>query len=456
MSLVDFAALPPEINSGRMYAGAGSEPLLAAAAAWDGLASELSSAATSYQLTVSELTSGAWLGPSSASMAAAAAPYVAWMTTTAAQAEQTASQARAAVAAYETAFFAHVPPPLIAANRTLLMSLVATNILGQNNPAIATTEAQYAEMWAQDAAAMYGYAGASASASTLTPVSSPSQDTNPDGTGTQAAARAAAAATSPGTAQNALSQVPTTLQSLASGGSTTPATALQSILSEFVNLSTELSGYTGFTTQVYFSALAGMFFAIPLATPAIGKALAAASASAAATASAVAVPESAVGTLAGSYGSGLGGAGVSAEVGRAASVGGMSVPQSWGTAAPAIRLAATALPAAGLDGLPEAGAAGPGGWSGGMPPVGSVVNAPRNGAPGPHSDSRRKVIPQIGRESGDDEGAPGRWVSAPEVGTTSSERAELNALRRATAELAKERDVLMRSASLLIKEAIGR
>lgn len=33
---------------------------------------------------------------------------------------------------------------------------VATNILGQNTPAIAATETQYAEMWAQDAAAMYG------------------------------------------------------------------------------------------------------------------------------------------------------------------------------------------------------------------------------------------------------------------------------------------------------------
>src|SRR5580693_8744293 len=161
---MDFAVLPPEINSGRMYAGAGSGPLLAAAAAWNGLASELSSAATSYQSTVSELTGGAWLGPSSASMAAAAAPYVAWMNTTAAQAEQTASQLASAVAAYEAAFAATVPPPVIAANRALLASLVATNILGQNTPAIAATEAQYADMWAQDAAAMYGYAGASAAA----------------------------------------------------------------------------------------------------------------------------------------------------------------------------------------------------------------------------------------------------------------------------------------------------
>src|SRR6201995_1267451 len=163
---MDFGALPPEINSGRMYAGAGPGPMLTAAATWDELADELSSTASSYQSVVEGL-GNSWQGPSSRSMAAAVAPYVAWMNTTAAQAEQAASQASAAAAAYETAFLAHVPPPLIAANRASLMSLIATNVLGQNTPAIAATEAHYAEMWAQDAAAMYGYAGASASATTL-------------------------------------------------------------------------------------------------------------------------------------------------------------------------------------------------------------------------------------------------------------------------------------------------
>ena len=89
-----------------------------------------------------------------------------WMNATAAQAEQAADQATAAASAYETAFTATVPPPVIVANRTLLASLVATNILGQNTPAIATTEAQYTEMWAQDATAMYGYAGSSSAAAT--------------------------------------------------------------------------------------------------------------------------------------------------------------------------------------------------------------------------------------------------------------------------------------------------
>ncbi len=178
---MDFAMLTPEINSGRMYAGPGSGPMLAAAAAWDGLAGELNSTAASYRAVISGLSAGPWVGPSSASMAAAAGSYLEWMTATAAQAEQAATQAKAAAAAYETAFAMTVPPTVVAANRSTLMALVATNILGQNTSAIAATEADYAEMWGQDAAAMYGYAGSSAAASTLTPFSPPPPTTNPAG-----------------------------------------------------------------------------------------------------------------------------------------------------------------------------------------------------------------------------------------------------------------------------------
>ena len=121
--------------------------MLAAASGWDGLAAELQSTAASYRAAISELTGGPWLGSSSASMAAAATPYLDWMTTTAGQAEQTAAQARAAASAYEAAFAMTVPPPVIAANRSLLMTLIATNVLGQNTAAIAATEVHYAEMW---------------------------------------------------------------------------------------------------------------------------------------------------------------------------------------------------------------------------------------------------------------------------------------------------------------------
>ncbi len=46
--MIDYAVLPPEINSARMYSGAGSGPMLAAGAAWSQLAAEMRSAAGSY------------------------------------------------------------------------------------------------------------------------------------------------------------------------------------------------------------------------------------------------------------------------------------------------------------------------------------------------------------------------------------------------------------------------
>ena len=176
---MDYGALPPEINSARMYAGPGAGSMLAAASAWDGLAADLNSTAASYGSVISGLTGGSWQGAASTSMAAAAAPYVTWMSATAAQAEQAASQARAAAAAYEAAFAMTVPPTVVAANRAQLMALIATNFLGQNTAAIMATEAHYGEMWAQDAAAMYGYAASSAAASTLAPFTPPEVDHQP-------------------------------------------------------------------------------------------------------------------------------------------------------------------------------------------------------------------------------------------------------------------------------------
>ena len=161
---MDFVFLPPEVNSARMYAGPGPGSLLAAAGSWDSLAAELGTTAETYESVLSGLTTFEWRGPASEAMAAAVAPYMGWLQTTAAQTRQTAMQAREAAAAYELAHAMTVPPPAVTANRAQLAALIATNILGQNTAAIAATEAQYAEYWAQDAAAMSGYAASSAAA----------------------------------------------------------------------------------------------------------------------------------------------------------------------------------------------------------------------------------------------------------------------------------------------------
>jgi PPE-repeat protein len=165
--------LAPEINSARMFAGAGSAPMLAAAAAWNGLADELASAASSFSSTTSGLASQAWQGPASAAMVAAAAPYTRWLSAAAAGATGTAGQAQAVVNAFEAAQAATVHPLLVAANRNGLVQLVMSNFFGLNAPAIAAVEAEYEEMWAQDVAAMVGYhAGASAAAAQVAPLQS--------------------------------------------------------------------------------------------------------------------------------------------------------------------------------------------------------------------------------------------------------------------------------------------
>jgi PPE-repeat protein len=217
---MDFGLLPPEINSGRMYTGPGPGPMLAAAASWDAIATQLESAASGSSSENAGLT-GRWLGPSSARMAAAPARHVAWLQLTAAHAARTAAQAYSAATAYETAFGLTVPPPVIAENRVRLMALIATNFLGQNTPAIAATEAQYTEMWVQDATAMYGYAVAAETASTLEPFDEPQQTTNPNGQEdqTNAVARAAADDTAART-QSAVQQLASTTGSQVIAGDT--------------------------------------------------------------------------------------------------------------------------------------------------------------------------------------------------------------------------------------------
>jgi PPE-repeat protein len=351
--------------------------MLAAASAWDTLAAELESGASSYGSVVSALTDE-WQGPSSGLMEDAAAPYVQWLTAAAGQAAQTAGQARAAASAYQVALTSMVPLPEIAANRTQLAALTATNVFGQNTPAIAATEAQYGEMWAQDAAAMYGYAGSSAAASRVTPFTAPPSTTNPAGAASQAAAVAQATGTATGTGvQSTLSQllssITTSLQNLASPaasstssssgllgilsgllgggsstGSATTTTGLGGILTSSSGsiLDSVIAEYAGFPAWAAISGGSTVFGTVmgPLMgssmnlgfTPAVAAANQAAAAAAAAGAGAGAAPAAAAGMgAAGGFGgfAGLGGFGGLAGLGQSASVGALSVPQSWGWAA---------------------------------------------------------------------------------------------------------------------------
>ena len=369
--MIDFAALPPEINSARMYSGPGSGPMLAAAAAWNTMAAEMRSAAASYDSVVAELTSTDWFGPSSVSMLAAAAPYVDWLSTTATQAEQAGAQANAAATAYESALAMTVPPMVVAANRAELAMLVATNVFGQNTPAIAATEAQYMEMWAQDGAAMNGYASSSDVASQLTPFNSPQSTANAGAAAGQANAVSQAANMPAGTAQSVLSSatsgaaVPASPGSLASSLAGLLSGSDNSALGTFLNsnfFSTEVvnGALAGgpFNPEFILNTVAGFNFLMPTAKAAT---------------SAAVLPGA--GNVSGALGSteltGLGGA-ASAGIGRAHLVGTVSVPPSW-TSAATIPQAESASPATGLGDIGSSPAGGPGGFAGPMTGAGRRI-----------------------------------------------------------------------------------
>ncbi|OBI03920.1 hypothetical protein AWC18_04635 [Mycolicibacter nonchromogenicus] len=397
---MDFGMLPPEINSALMYSGAGSAPLWAASRSWETLGAEIYTTATSYTALLTDLTAE-WQGPAAAAMAKSFEPHLEWLNRAAAQAEQIAAQAGAAAAAHDAAFASTVPPAVVEANRETLMSLMATNILGQNTPAIAATEAAYGEMWMQDAVTMYSYAGQSAAASQLTPFTPPGDTVNPTGLAAQeaavAAAVGAATATDADTLASLISSLPNQLGALAGPGA-------QSLAEDLLNPITwngstitfnglygdVMRGLTGSATlsaSSPFDAFIRMVSPTRLFTTAfkdlegLSKSLAPAT---------KAVEKVAEGAAKAAEGAAKGlGAGIVGTVGHATQVGSLSVPQAWAAALPAaaahsapVQLASyvgSAGAAAGeaghsaLGGVPMAGAGG--GGRGGF----NAFGAPRYG-----------------------------------------------------------------------------
>ena len=392
--MLDWAAFPPEYNSGLMYAGPGSGPMMAAATAWDELAAELATAASGYGSVVTELTDAPWLGPSSRAMIAAVTPYVSWLSTTAGQAEDTANQARAAAAAYETAFMGTVPPTEIAANRVLLATLIATNFLGINTPAIMATEALYMEMWAQDAATMYAYAAAATLASTLAPFPSAPKTTNENAVANQALVDAQNSATPAGNAaQNVAAVTPQlTSATTAPAAPVTPATTAPSLgpigtliyntLHDFftMGLPTPTNNWIGLAPGQYTAIIKQTlqaYFGVGIANFGWG------------IGQQTFNPPGLLGTTAGSAGAfiptpqfaALGAGGwtwhapavpaATASLSSATKIGGLSVPQSWANAAGAEEQAATKLVGANFVASPDgANAAGVNAAMRGMPLVG--------------------------------------------------------------------------------------
>ncbi|ORV80953.1 hypothetical protein AWC11_27385 [Mycobacterium interjectum] len=394
-----FTFFPPEINSALMFAGAGSGPLFMAASAWDSLATDLSGAAASFQSVVSGLTDGPWAGPASMSMAAAATPYVGWLSAAAGQAEAAGLQARTAATAFESALAATVPTPAITANRAQLMALIATNILGQNTPAIFMTEFEYMEMWAQDVAAMVGYHGGAMGVAAALPAFSLPPLNLAGLTGLLAAPLTGVG-----------SQVAGLATSVAGVGGLSSITAVAgSAVSQAASLASAAPiSSLSTVAQVGMMPVSMMMSPIMMAAQAgMGASNSAALAGATGAAGAVDPAKFVSSAVPKGLGGGVGGlGGAEAGLGKARLVGAMSVPPTWQGSAPS-RMVSAAM--SGMGEMPAGAAAAGAPMGGGMPmmpmPMGGMgagAGMPggmmgRGGASPTHVvQSRPSVVPRTG------------------------------------------------------------
>lgn len=316
-----WAASPPEVISGEIYAGAGAGPLLAAAGALNSLAAELGTTAAGWTSELAMLTGSAgWTGTGAAAAAAAAQTYIAWLTTTQAAVEQAATQASASAAAFETAYMSVATPAAIAANRAAYAAALAA--MPFSAATVATLEAQYDAMWAQDVAAMGVYQASSLAASAVPALVSPTGTVNPIST----AADTTAAAASTG---SSASNIVTSLDGLIG----TPAVA--NTINGAVNTGAWFT-MNAIPTAVSLGHTLGAVPSIAVSdvVPADGAGV---------TEGLMVGSVSGGGIGMGGMGS-VAGAASSASVGEASMVGKLSVPPGWSAAAPATSLASSAAP----------------------------------------------------------------------------------------------------------------
>lgn len=370
---MSWAATPPEVISGEIYAGAGAGPLTAAATALHSLASELETTATGWTNQIATWTAAnGWTGTGAAAATAAAETYISWLNTTATEVTTAATQAAASAAAFTTAYGSVVSPALIATNRAAYAAALAAMPFSATT--VATLEAQYETYWAQDVAAMGVYQSTSLANSALPALVGPDGSVNGISTASDTAGTAAAA----DPASSTLSD----LFNAYDGFVGTPA--VSNAINGAVNTTAWWIGNTIPTAVSLGHTLGGVpSIAVSDVAPADGAGI---------------TEGLMVGSVSGG-GMGMGGAGTlagaasSASVGEAQMIGKLSVPPGWSAAATPATLASSTAPLEG-SGWTAAAEAEPVTAMPGMPGAAAAAKGAGAYGAGPRYGTKPIVMPK--------------------------------------------------------------
>lgn len=222
MATETWSGYPPEVNSGRWEAGTGPETWMAASAVWTSFAEIVSTATASLMGEIAMMTGSTLTGMTSVSMMASSVPFFGWL----AHMESTALMHALACATVAQSWgqctAGIIPLPVVNQNRITEASLQASNIFGQNSPAIAELDREYGQFWTQDGASMMVYDTAVSLATAPKMVMPPPMLANLAGGAGQMADNAAQAAQSAG---QSASQMSSQMGDLSQAGSSTGSQA---------------------------------------------------------------------------------------------------------------------------------------------------------------------------------------------------------------------------------------
>ena len=157
-----YWGLTPEVNAIRLTTGPGAAAMAPVVAAYTAAGTTHMQQGAQMMATAATTAAGSWQGAGGTAMMAAALPKSEWQIEAGAHAAKASCLIGEAAAAHSAAVAATIPYPVVVANRIREATLQATNIIGQNTPAIAEADVEYGEYWSQNATAMTGYSTAAA------------------------------------------------------------------------------------------------------------------------------------------------------------------------------------------------------------------------------------------------------------------------------------------------------